>query len=630
MTGEHVGALTSRALWRDDEPVPLRVGAAGWELLVVGDSLDAITHEGRPVLRAVRFVVRDRDWRTVPADLDPVQVRHHRDGADLTVSARARGTGVDLAWTGHLELRPGRLRFTAGATALAGSLCNRVGIVLLHAPDLAGRELLVHHPDGSTTRQGFPRDVSPHQPARDVAGLEWSVDGAPVRAELGGDVFEVEDQRNWTDASFKTYSTPLEHPFPVLLPAGHQVHQELVLERPRPSAGYPAVPAVSDAPVPELELVPSSAVVPEFLVGASTAPSGEARRPAFPWMRSVGVLVELDLGSAGWRTALDRARQDADGTALDVRLVTDDPGSLRAAVDALEGVPMRRIGAFSATTHVGEPALLEELTRLTAGGGAPVEVVAGTRAHFTELNRNHERLPPGAASLTFSTTPQMHETGRTQVVESLAVQRLVAEQAVRLAAGRPVHVGPVTLRPRFNAVATSPRPVDTAPDVTGGYAAQHVPGATDPRQRSEAYAAWLVASAAALAVPGVSSLCFAEAWGPRGFGEADGTPFPAAAALQRLAVLSGQRLWRCRAQGVPGTAVLAADADGVLTVLAANATDAPQRLRLALPAGSGPGLLEQVGHHQEPVPTPGGGPLDLDVAPGRVVVWTGRRPGELR
>jgi len=37
-----------------------------------------------------------------------------------------------------------------------------------------------------------------------------------VRAEvrLLGDVFETEDHRNWTDANFKTYGTPLRLLFP--------------------------------------------------------------------------------------------------------------------------------------------------------------------------------------------------------------------------------------------------------------------------------------------------------------------------------------------------------------------------------------------------------------------------------
>jgi len=37
----------------------------------------------------------------------------------------------------------------------------------------------------------------------------------------------MEDQRNWTDASFKTYSTPLSEPFPRLVRTGDLVEQSL-------------------------------------------------------------------------------------------------------------------------------------------------------------------------------------------------------------------------------------------------------------------------------------------------------------------------------------------------------------------------------------------------------------------
>lgn len=42
-------------------------------------------------------------------------------------------------------------------------------------------------------------------------------------------MFETEDQRNWTDASFKTYGTPLDRPFPVAVSPGEEVHQRVRL-----------------------------------------------------------------------------------------------------------------------------------------------------------------------------------------------------------------------------------------------------------------------------------------------------------------------------------------------------------------------------------------------------------------
>ncbi|QSB21982.1 hypothetical protein [Curtobacterium sp. 24E2] len=113
-------------------------------------------------------------------------------------------------------------------------------------------------------------------------------------------------------------------------------------------------------------------------------------------------------------------------------------------------------------------------------------------------------------------TPQMHDRSHEQVTESIRMQRWVVMSASRLAAGRALHVGPVTLRPRFNAVATSARPLVNDASIDAGYGPQFVPDATDPEQHSAAAAAWFAASVEALTVPGVASITLAEAWGPRG------------------------------------------------------------------------------------------------------------------
>jgi hypothetical protein len=75
-----------------------------------------------------------------------------------------------------------------------------------------------------------------------------------------------------------------------------------------------------------------------------------------------------------------------------------------------------------------------------------------------------------------------------------------------MAKGRRVHVGPVTLRPRFNAVATTPGLGRRLPG----------PDAHDPRQASAAAAAWALAAVAALGVPGIASIALGEAVGERG------------------------------------------------------------------------------------------------------------------
>jgi len=109
-----------------------------------------------------------------------------------------------------------------------------------------------------------------------------------------------------------------------------------------------------------------------------------------------------------------------------------------------------------------------------------------------------------------------------------------------------VHVGPVTLRARFNAVATTPWRPDR----------DRVP--RDPRADGPAFAAWVVASAAAFAVPGVTSVTF---------GDVDGT---AASALRRLQGLAGGERLDPTTAPPQGIHLLAARTGNGARVLLAN------------------------------------------------------------
>jgi hypothetical protein len=157
--------------------------------------------------------------------------------------------------------------------------------------------------------------------------------------------------------------------------------------------------------------------------------------------------------------------------------------------------------------------------------------------------------------------------------------------------GRPVHVGPVTLRPRYNP-SLVPQP-DAAPELSEGYGAQLLPVATDPRQPSAGAAAWLLASAAALAAGGAASLTYAETWGPRGVLAADGTPFPLATAVGWLTALPGHALLVREPDGASasdGIWVLGARNAGTVTALVANMTSRPVSVELA--AGDGLEVLD--------------------------------------
>ncbi len=116
-----------------------------------------------------------------------------------------------------------RLTLEMKGTANSTFLKNRIGFCILHPlQNCAGHECIITHPDGSISTGRFPEEISPHQPFRNIRRMRWKInDSLEARLQFDGDIFETEDQRNWTDASYKTYSTPLDQPYPVEVDERH-------------------------------------------------------------------------------------------------------------------------------------------------------------------------------------------------------------------------------------------------------------------------------------------------------------------------------------------------------------------------------------------------------------------------
>lgn len=549
-----------------------------WSLQLREDEFADVAFEGRVALRSIRAVVRDRDWDTAALVID--DLAETEDG--LLLNVHTEGLGAHLTGTVRTVVARAGLSVELELLVQHEFWTNRVGLVVLHPPEAAGADLRVRHSDGTDEATRFPTAISPHQPVFDITELEWARGGLDVDVRFEGDVFEMEDQRNWSDASFKTYSRPLGWPFPYVLDAGSTVRQRVEV-RARAvggpeTAGETRARLVVGSDAIELGL---DGPFPDIAVGAATAP-GPA--PAFdPFGQAV--LVELDLASPNWRAALDRAA--ATRLPLDVRFILSDaaPSAVLDGAKALRGLPLARVAAFAAggpAQHVSDAVATASLREALAAAGVEASVVGGTRSHFTELNREQHRLPRGLDGVVFSTTPLFHSRRTEQLVESLTMQRLIAQQAVAIAAGVPVHIGPVTLRPRFNNVATTPPPMSPHADLREGYGPQLL-DADDDRQDAAELAAWTIASAAALAVPGVASLTYFEEWGPRGIRSADGADRPVAGALRALAALHGTRLLHGSSPDGLVWAIGGASGSGEEAVLVANLDRVTRAVEVRMP-----------------------------------------------
>ena len=217
---------------RPDLPPPTRTLHAGPVTAEYdGGDLRYIRFGGVEVLRRVYAAVRDHNWGTAIPALSNVVIDAQPDRFHVSYDADYRLNAVAFAARLSIDGAPdGTITFTFDGVARSTFRRNRIGFCVLHPMGLAGQPLTVEHISGDVSESRFPLEIAPHQPVFDIRTLTHDVlPGVRASVRLEGDTFEMEDQRNWTDASYKTYCTPLALPYPVEVAAGTRVQQQVTI-----------------------------------------------------------------------------------------------------------------------------------------------------------------------------------------------------------------------------------------------------------------------------------------------------------------------------------------------------------------------------------------------------------------
>lgn len=478
------------------------------------------------VVRAIYAAVRDQDWATISPRLENLQTEVKADSFRVTFDAICRRGHIDYSWKGLITGdAQGRVEYRFDGVSHSDFQRNRIGICILHPiAECAGKPCSVEHTDGTAEQGAFPSHISPHQPFFDIKSVSYDVvnTGITARLEVSGEVFEMEDQRNWSDASFKTYCTPQSRPKPAPVKSGDRVAQSVTLTlggkvRPILPVNLGRPPQLSIATTPVFALPPIG-----LCVASHRRPLGEREIQRLKALKPSHLRVDVRLGNHEYPQQLEQAHAEATalGCGLHVALTlgANTDQELPVFIAHCERIQPRVllwIILHESENPVSERAVQHvrpALQKLTPN----VLFAAGTRDFFTEINRDRPQ-PDAASSICYSNNPQVHAYDNLTLVENLAGQVHNVESAKQFTS-RPVVVSPITLRIRNSAGA--------AKEIPG--ALTELPSDVDPRQLSLFGAGWTLASISRLATTGfVHSLTYFETTGWRGLMESEGgSPLP--------------------------------------------------------------------------------------------------------
>lgn len=486
----------------------VRLGALSF--LYTPEAIRRICWHGTELVRAIAWPIRDENWGTYAPEIREDRIEETDDEFTGHLRFAVAGGALDCA----LDIRAGaggRLTLDLTMAPQGGPFAtNRAGFTVLHPiRGIAGGPLAVTHSDGRVEQTEFPRLIAPGQPVFDIAGLTYETEGRTADLSFAGEVFEMEDQRNWSDASYKTYCVPLVFPFTYRIDAPVTQSVRLVLtggaDSATDAADRLAALAQTAETAPDIGLVAE----PGWLLDTQAAELAEVQH--------ICARVSPDTGEAD----LARIAQMVGGRALDLELVL--PGGvppeqplaeMRGRIARAELDPARVIALPEGYLASHQPSGPwpqgpgPEAARDAARAAFPkAKIGGGVLTNFTEFNRCRPD-PATCDFITHGNTAIVHAGDDLSVRETLEALPQVFASARAIGGDAAYRLGLIAIGMRSNpygaAVADNPEQI------------RRTMARLDPRHRGLFGAAYAVGVLAATAGQGVEALCLGGCGGPFG------------------------------------------------------------------------------------------------------------------
>ncbi|HLN73115.1 MAG TPA: hypothetical protein VK205_07450 [Prolixibacteraceae bacterium] len=487
------------------------------EMIYEKGSIRRISIGNTEIVRMIYSAVRDRNWGTIEPVILDQKIELDNTSFDISLQVAYKADPIHFIADYHIKGGDNTILFEMNGTALSDFLKNRIGFCILHPiRECVGKTATVIHSEGNTSEFIFPEVISPYQPVKNIQSMSWEPQpGITARIDMKGDIFEMEDQRNWTDASYKTYCTPLELPFPALIKKGETVSQ--VIELTVETTGI--LPQTSS----ELSFTwDQSKTIPFPSLGTSVSSREERLTSSeinlLEKLPLKHLRVEIQMANIQFITAAEKAIDESErlGWPLFIVLYLSDNYQEEYIRFNILFKPYKdKVGWILPVgpNHLPLPAF-DDLYPQIKNDFPQTMVGTGVNAYFAELNRARPSIKK-ADFVSFTISPQVHAFDNASLIENLEAQGEVIHSAKSLFPHKPIFVSPVSLRQRFNVVATAAEPSPLP---------GQLPLSVDIRQRTNFAALWTLGSLKYLSQAGAQLITYYETVGWKGWIQGEQLP----------------------------------------------------------------------------------------------------------
>ena len=522
------------------------------------------------VIRSIYMALRDQNWFTYEHTIENELIDEHDDHFEIQYDCYYQANEAKIfKW--HVQITgttDSIITFEIDGEAITDVLKNRAGICVLHPlTNTAGFPCELIHPDGTQIKKTFPLTISADNPFKNLTAFRWRCHHHWYILRYEGDIFETEDQRNWSDASYKTFCTPLEKPFPVQLRSGDKVHQKVIFN---PESELVSIPFPGDRPI-EIVALEKKSQLPQIGLAAST----ETNTLSPDAIQSLSALklnhyrVEVEPAAPGWREKFKADCTDAKALKLplEIALHVADAKELKLFHSSVAQfkADIARIILFSTGRAATDQSVIDGAYTIKEYFPA-AKVGAGTDYNYRELNCNQFDAS-NLDFVSFSIDPQEHAIDDLTIIENIATQADMIMSARDLYGdSKPIHISSLTLKKRFNPAAT----VSKDRILTAEQRA-------DARQKTTFAAAFTLGSIKTLAQADANSITFFQTVGNQGILSSTGEKYPVYNLLLEISSAGNQVIHTHSSQPLEADALLLQN-DSTFKLILVNYTSSSKRV----------------------------------------------------